>query len=220
MDTLIRVLIVDDHAIVREGLRALISTSPGLAMAGEAADGVEGVEKALALKPDVILMDLVMPRMDGPEAIRQIRQAQSTARILVLTSFSDDSRALPALKAGVQGYLLKNTPAEQIVQAIHDVAQDRVVLDPIIARRVMHQLDQTDEALAAPEPALTPRETDILRLIAQGLSNQEIAERLNLAEQTVRVHVSHLLAALHLSNRTQAALYALRQGLASLEPPG
>jgi two-component system, NarL family, response regulator LiaR len=218
MGAAIRVLIVDDHAIVREGLRALITTSPGLALAGEAADGQEAVEKALALKPDVILMDLVMPRMDGPEAIRQIRQTESTARIVVLTSFSDDSRALPALKAGVQGYLLKNTPAEQIVQAIVDVAQDRVVLDPIIARRVIHQMDQTDPP-AEPAATLTPRETDILRLITQGLSNQEIAERLSLAEQTVRVHVSHLLAALHLSNRTQAALYALRQGIASLDPP-
>ena len=214
----IRVLIADDHAIVREGLSSLIGAEADLQLVGEAADGVEAVEQALRLRPDVILMDLVMPRLGGLEAISRIRQAWPEAHILVLTSFSDDSKMLPALKAGAQGYLLKNAPAESIIHAIRDLAHDRGVLDPIIARRLIKEFDQTSPA-AEPEPALTPRETEILRLIAQGLSNQEIADRLHLSEPTVRVQVSHILAALQVSNRTQAALYALRKGIASLEPP-
>jgi two-component system, NarL family, response regulator LiaR len=218
MNELIRVLIADDHDVVREGLSSLIKAEPDLQLVGEAADGVEAVDKALRLRPAVILMDLMMPRLGGLEAISQIKQAWPEARILVLTSFSDDNKMLPALKAGAQGYLLKNAPAESIIQAIRDLAHDRGVLDPILARRLMREFDQTN-APATPEPTLTPRETEILQLIAHGLSNQEIADRLCLSEPTVRVQVSHILSALQVSNRTQAALYALRKGIASLEPP-
>jgi two-component system, NarL family, response regulator LiaR len=213
-----RVLITDDHTIVREGLRALISSMPDMVVAGEAANGLAAVEQARALKPDVILMDLLMPRLDGVEAIRQIKADNPAARILVLTSFSDDSKVFPALKAGALGYLLKDSASEVLIQAIRDVARGLSSLDAAIARRLMQEFSQPAGAAAPPEAALTERETDVLRLVAQGLSNQEIAEKLVISETTVRGHVSRILTALHVSNRTQAALHALRKGIASLDP--
>jgi two-component system, NarL family, response regulator LiaR len=212
-----RVLITDDHAVVREGLRALISSMPDMVVAGEASNGLAAVEQARALKPDVILMDLLMPRLDGLEAIRQIKADNPAARILVLTSFSDDSKVFPALKAGALGFLLKDSASEVLIQAIRDVARGLSSLDAAIARRLMQEFSQP-AAAAPPEATLTERETDVLRLVAQGLSNQEIAERLVISETTVRGHVSRILTALHLSNRTQAALHALRKGIASLDP--
>ena len=211
----IRILITDDHAVVREGLRTLISTEPGMEVVGEAADGVEAVQKACSLRPDVILLDMVMPRMGGLEAINAIKRECPEAHILVLTSFSDDEKVFPAIKAGALGYLLKNTTPERLLNAIRDVNQGKPSLSSDIAKKLMRELQRNSDLPPTEEP-LTAREMDVLRLVAQGLSNQEIAERLVIGEGTVRTHVSNILAKLHLANRTQAALYALREGLAPL----
>jgi NarL family two-component system response regulator LiaR len=215
MDDSIRVLIVDDHAIVREGLRGLLAAAPGMTVAGEAADGIEAVAQAQKLAPDVILMDLVMPRKDGIEAIEEIKEIQPLARILVLTSFADDDRVFPAIKAGALGYLLKDSSPRDLLEAIRDVHRGESFLHPAIARKLVRELSQPQDLPPAAEP-LTEREVEVLELVAHGLSNEAIAGRLFLSERTVRGHVSHILAKLHLANRTQAALYALREGLAEL----
>ncbi|MGD1992725.1 MAG: response regulator transcription factor [Anaerolineae bacterium] len=212
----IRVLIVDDHAVVREGLRALIETEPGMELAGEAADGVEAVTRALALQPDVILLDLMMPRKGGIEAIGEIMQANTSARILVLTSFAEDDKVFPAIKAGALGYLLKDASPAELLQAIRDVYRGEPSMHPTIARKLMREL-RRPAGLPPTEEPLTEREVEVLQLLARGLSNQEIADELVVSERTVRTHVSNILGKLHLANRTQAALYALREGLARLE---
>ncbi len=211
----IRILITDDHAVVREGLRTLIGTEPGMEVIGEAEDGFEAVQKACTLRPDVILLDMVMPRMDGLEVIHKIKGECPEARILVLTSFSDDEKVFPAIKAGALGYLLKNATPERLLNAIRDVHQGKPSMSSDIAKKLMHELQRASDLPPTEEP-LTEREMDVLRLVAQGLSNQEIAEALVLGEGTVRTHVSNILAKLHLANRTQAALYALREGFAPL----
>jgi NarL family two-component system response regulator LiaR len=213
--TPIRILIADDHAVVREGLEAIVSAQPDLALVGAAANGREAVALAAQLQPDVILMDLVMPEMDGLAAIQAIRAANPEARILVLTSFADDERLFPAMKAGAMGYLLKDTPRGPLVQAIRDVAQDKVSLHPAIARRMLREMGAPGSGAPAAPPAqpLTEREQETLRLIAQGLSNQEMAAAMSIHETTVAKYVSAVLAKLHLSSRTQAALYAVRMGL-------
>jgi two-component system, NarL family, response regulator LiaR len=213
----IRVLIVDDHAIVRKGIRALLSTEAGLEVVGEAGDGAEALAQAQALRPDVILMDLVMPNVDGIEATRQITAEQPTARILVLTSFAADDKVFPAIKAGALGYLLKDSGPGELVQAIHQVARGEPSLEPSIARKVLFELSHPPKSAPTTPDPLTERELDVLRLVAQGRSNREIAEELVIAEMTVRTHVSNILSKLHLASRTQAALYALREGLASLD---
>jgi NarL family two-component system response regulator LiaR len=212
----IRVLIADDHAVVRYGLRALFSSEPSLEVVGEAADGVSAVAQAQALHPDVLLLDLLMPGKDGVEVIKDVMQAAPDVRILVLTSFVDDEHLFPALRAGAYGYLLKESPPTELIQGIHDVVAGKSPLDPVIARRVLQELVQPPAPPAAAE-ALTDRETDVLGLVAQGRSNKAIAAELHLSERTVRSHVSSILAKLHLSSRTEAALYALRTGLAQLE---
>lgn len=212
----IRVLIVDDHAIVRKGIRALLATERDIQVIGEASDGTEAIAQAHALHPDVILMDLVMPKIDGIEATRQITAKQSGVRILVLTSFAADDKVFPAIKAGALGYLLKDTGPNDLVQAIHQVYQGQPSLEPSIARKVLSELAHPPQEPLTPDP-LTERELDVLRLVAQGKSNKEIAEELVIAEMTVRAHVSNILGKLHLASRTQAALYALRKGIASLE---
>jgi len=212
----IHILIADDHAIVREGLRTLIDAKPGMELVGEARDGVEAVTMASALHPDVILMDMVMPRKDGLAAIKDIIQENSEARILVLTSFDDDDRVFSAIKAGALGYLLKDSSPQQLLEAIRDVYHGRSSLHPTIALKVIRELNQPSDLPPTEEP-LTEREAETLRLIAQGLSNQDIAEQLTISERTVGKHVSNILDKLHLANRTQAALYALRHGLASLD---
>ena len=211
----IRILITDDHAVVREGLRTLIGTEPGMEVVGEAADGVEAVQKACDLRPDVILLDMVMPHMDGLEAIKEIKRECPEAHILVLTSFSDDEKVFPAIKSGALGYLLKNTTPERLLNAIRDVHQGKPSMSSDIANKLMHELQRSSDLPPTKEP-LTEREMDVLRLVAQGLTNQEIAERLVIGEGTVRTHVSNILGKLHLANRTQAALYALREGFAPL----
>jgi NarL family two-component system response regulator LiaR len=212
----IRILIADDHPVVRRGLTSLINIKPGMELVGEAADGVEAVEQAQALQPDVILLDLMMPRKDGLEAIREIKQANPDARILVVTSFAEDEKVFPAIKAGALGYLLKDSPPELLLQAIYDVYRGESSLHPTIARKLIRELNQPPDLPPTEEP-LSKRELEVLRLVARGLSNQEIAATLIVSEGTVRVHVSNILTKLHLANRTQAALYALQEGLASLD---
>ncbi len=216
MSKKIRILIADDHAIVRKGIRALLTTEPDIEVIGEAGNGAEAVALALKTSPDVILMDLVMPKVDGIEATRQISEQQPGARILVLTSFAADDKVFPAIKAGALGYLLKDSGPEALVQAIHQVYRGEPSLEPSIARKVLTELSAPPKKPLTADP-LTERELDILRLVAQGRSNKEIAEQLVIAEMTVRTHVSNVLGKLHLASRTQAALYALREGLASLE---
>jgi two-component system, NarL family, response regulator LiaR len=216
--TLIRILIADDHAVVREGLRALIEAKPDMELVGEAEDGIEAVLMARSLKPDVILLDLLMPRMDGIEAIGEIKQENPNARILVLTSFAADDKVFPAIKAGALGYLLKDSSSQDLIQAIRDVYQGESSLHPTIARRLIREILRPSTAAPA-ENLLTEREVAVLKLIAGGLSNQEIAETLSISERTVSSHVSNILGKLHLANRTQAAVYAFREGLASLGQP-
>ncbi len=208
----IRILIADDHAVVREGLRLLISSEPGMEVVGQAADGVEAILGALTLQPDVILLDLVMPRKDGIEAISEIIQENPKARILVLTSFAEDDKVFPAIKAGALGYLLKDSSPQELLQAIRDTYHGESSLHPTVARKLIRELSQPSDLPPAAEP-LTEREVEVLKLVAQGLPNQEIAEKLALSERTVRSHVSNILGKLHLANRTQAALYAVREGL-------
>ena len=212
----IRVLVVDDHAIVREGLRWLMSTEPGIELVGEAADGQDALEKARALCPDVILMDLVMPRMDGIVAISRIKETLPEVRVLVLTSFAEDEQVFPAIKAGALGYLLKDTSPQALLRAIRDIHAGMPTMHPLVARKLIQELQRPSDLPPTREP-LTEREMEVLRLVARGLSNEEIAERLYIGERTARTHVSNILSKLHLANRTQAALYALREGLAHLD---
>jgi NarL family two-component system response regulator LiaR len=212
----IRVLIADDHVVVREGLAAILTGQPDMELVGQATDGVEAVALAEELAPDVILLDMVMPEQDGLAAIGHIVAHNPQARILVLTSFADDERIFLAIKAGALGYLLKDAPRDHLLQAIRDVARGRAFLDPSIAVKVIRELDEPSDLPATTDP-LTARELDTLRLIARGMTNQDIAGALHLHERTVAKYVSNILGKLHLANRTQAALYALRQGLASLE---
>ena len=208
----VRVLIVDDHAIVRKGIRALLSEADGFEVVGEADNGQEAVLRAEESSPDVILMDLLMPGMDGIEATRQITSRRPGAHVLVLTSFAADNKVFPAIKAGASGYLLKDSSPDELVRAIRQVHRGEPSLHPTIARKLLQEVAHPAELQPAPE-ALTGREMEVLRLIAQGLSNQEIADRLVVSEPTVRAHVSRILGKLHLASRTQAALYAVREGL-------
>jgi NarL family two-component system response regulator LiaR len=216
MTSPIRVLIADDHAILRKGIRALLGTEPDIEVVGETADGLETVAQAESLRPDVILMDLVMPKMDGIEATRRITSEQPGIRILVLTSFAADDKVFPAIKAGALGYILKDSGPAELVQAIHQVYQGQPSLEPSIALKMLQELSHTPQRPPTPDP-LSEREMEVLRLLAQGKSNREIAEQLVITELTVRTHVSNILGKLHLASRTQAALYALKEGLASLE---
>jgi two-component system, NarL family, response regulator LiaR len=212
----IRILIADDHAIIRKGIRALLQTEIGIEVVGEARDGGEVIEAAAQLHPDVILMDLVMPPFDGVEAIHKILSLQPKIRILVLTSFATEDKIFPAIKAGATGYLLKDIYPEDLICAIRQVYHGECSLHPIIARKLLLKIAVPEEQDAPSDP-LSKREIVILQLLAQGLSNQQISMQLTISEATVRTHVSHILNKLHLTNRTQAALYALHTGLALLE---
>lgn len=215
-NTPIRIIIADDHTVVREGLEAILSAQPDMVLVGVAVNGAEAVDLANEQRPDVILMDLVMPRVDGLAAIQLIRAANPNAKILVLTSFADDERVFPAIKAGAMGYLLKDTPREELIQAIRDVAEGTVSLHPSIARRILREINEPS-APTPPAVTLTERELETLRLIASGLSNQEMALKMMIHENTVAKYVSSVLAKLNLTNRTQAALYAIRMGLVKPE---
>jgi len=212
----IRLLVVDDHAIVRKGICALLAQVADMRVIGEASDGEAAVAQADALKPDVVLMDLVMPKMDGVEAIRQILARLPETRIIALTSFVADDKVFPAIKAGARGYLLKDSEPEELLATIRRVYAGEASLHPSIALKVLDELSHPQKHPPTPEP-LTEREVQVLRLIARGLDNHAIAAQLNIGEATVRTHVGNILSKLQLANRVQAALYALRQGLTTLE---
>ena len=211
----IRVLIVDDHVVVRKGLRALLGTESDIDVVGEAGNGQETLSQVEHLRPDVILMDLMMPQMDGTEATRVITERWPDIRILVLTSFGGDDKVFPAIKAGARGYLLKDSGPEDVVRSIREVYRGESSLHPAIARKVLRELTTPPEHSEAAD-SLTDREMEVLRLIASGMSNQEIAEKLVITEATARAHVSNILGKLRLASRVQAALFALREGLAPL----
>jgi NarL family two-component system response regulator LiaR len=218
----IRVLIADDHPMVRQGLRTFLELHEEIEVIGEAADGLEAVEQARRLQPDVVLMDLVMPHLDGIVATRQIRSLSPITQVLALTSFAEDDKVFPAIEAGALGYLLKDVNPDGLVKAIQAAQRGEVQLHPNITKRLMQQA-----AARAGQPpavkgasageanlaALTERELDVLRLIATGLNNREIAQQLVISEKTVKTHVSNILTKLHLTDRTQAAIYALKTGL-------
>ncbi len=212
----IRVLIVDDHAVVREGLRALISYEPGMTVVGEAEDGIEAMFKAREHQPDVVLLDLVMPRQDGLATINQLQEELPDARILVLTSYAEDDKVFMAIKSGALGYLLKDSAPDELLKAIREVNQGQSSLHPTIARKLVREMSQPTNLPLAEDP-LTPREMDVLKLVAKGMANQDISEELVISVQTVRTHVSNILSKLHVANRTQAALFALREGIADLD---
>ncbi len=216
MSNPIRILITDDHVVVRRGTQALLATEPEIEVVGEAKNGEEAVAKALQVQPDVILMDLEMPVMDGIEAIRRITASRPDARILVLTSFATDDKVFPAIKAGALGYLLKDSSPDDLIRAIRQVHRGESSLHPTIARKLLQEMSRPMQKPPTEDP-LTEREVEVLRLVAQGRSNQEIADELVISEATVRTHVSNILGKLHLASRTQAALYALKEGLASLD---
>jgi NarL family two-component system response regulator LiaR len=197
-------------------LAVLLATERDMKVVGEARDGQEAVEKAGSLKPDVVLMDLVMPQMDGIEATRKITEAHPEVKVLVLTSFAADDKVFPAVKAGALGYLMKDSSPEELVEAIHRVQHGEPSLEPDIARKVLQELSHPGKEKPTSDP-LTERELEVLRLISQGLSNKEIAASMFITEWTVRTHVNNILSKLHLASRTQAALYALRSGLASID---
>ena len=211
----IRILVVDDHAIVRTGISAWIETEADLELAGEASDGVEAIEKALKLDPDVILMDLVMPKKDGIYAITNIIRENPNACILVITSFSEKTSAVPAIKAGASGFIMKDTSPEEMLQAIREVHRGNPWLSPEITRMLMRNNAEQE----SPHPLkelLTARELDVLKLLAQGLSDEEIAAELVVSKATVRFHVTNVFQKLQLKSRTQAALYAIREGFVSI----
>ena len=205
----IRVLIADDHAVVREGLRAFLELQDGLEVVGEAADGVEAVREAERLRPNVILMDLVMPELDGVGAMRELHDRVPGTRAIVLTSFLEDERLLPALRAGAAGYLLKNVQPQELTRAIRAAHAGEALIDPQVAARLV---DALSEGPTLERAELTPREQDVLDLIGRGFANKRIARELGIAEKTVKTHVSHVLAKLGVTDRTQAALYAARLG--------
>jgi DNA-binding NarL/FixJ family response regulator len=213
----IRVLIVDDHAVVREGLRTFLELQDGIEIAGEAADGAQAIELAAALEPDVILMDLVMPHVDGVGAMREIRRLVSGSRVIVLTSYLDDDRLLPAIEAGADGYLLKDVEPAELARAIRTVQAGEAMIAPTVAGRLLRSLSQPRGRAAGDGERLTPREHEVLALIAAGRSNKRIALELGIAEKTVKTHVGHVLAKLGVSDRTQAALLAVQRGLVQVQ---
>ena len=209
----IKMVIVDDHRVVRSGVKALVETEPELEVIGEAGDGREAVTKVKAQQPDVVLMDLVMPEMDGVEATKEITKLSANPRILILTSFSEEERIIQAIKAGASGYLIKDASPDELVRAIKDVYRGESTLDPKVAGTVLRSVQNEPEDSSE---NLTNREIEILELLAEGLPNEGIAERLYIRERTVRSHASNILGTLNLANRTQAALYAVRKGIADL----
>jgi NarL family two-component system response regulator LiaR len=208
----VRVMIVDDHAVVREGLRNFLGMLPSIELVGEAASGSEAIERAPKAKPQVVLMDLMMPGMDGIEATRRLHELHPEMKVIVLTSFADDDRLFPALRAGAVAYLLKDVGPKELAEAIAAAARGEVRLHPDVTRRLMSEV--SGGAQKRPEDELTDREREVLRCIARGRSNKEIGEELFISEKTVKTHVGSILAKLDLADRTQAALYAVKHGLA------
>jgi len=211
MSAPIRLLIVDDHPVVRDGLKGMLSGQPGFEIAGEAADGLQGVQLAAQLKPDVVLMDLRMPNLDGAAATQRIRSTLPGVRVLVLTTYDSDAEILKAIEAGATGYILKDAPREELFRAIRATAQGQSYLSPAVATRLMSQLR------AAPQDALSPREVDVLTWVAKGASNKEIAQHLFISEATVKSHLLHIFEKLGAGDRTQAVTLAVQKGLIQLE---
>lgn len=217
MSNVIKVLLVDDHDIVRIGVRSFLCSFDDIEVVGEAANGQEAVDMTAEFSPDIILMDMLMPVMDGIQAIREIRDRKLPGRIIALTSFATDDKLFPAIKAGAMGYLLKDSTPDELLDAIRRVHRGEPSLAPDIARKVLSELSQPGEDADTPTPdPLTPRELDTLKLVAKGKSNKIIAEEMFVSEATVRTHMTSILSKLHLANRVEATLYALREGIASL----
>jgi len=215
----IRLLLCDDHAMFRQGVRSILETEDGLRISGEAATGREAVRHALQIKPDVVLMDIQMPELDGVAATKEILSEWPEANVIILTMYRQDRYVFEAIKAGARGYLLKDSGADELIAAIRKVAEGETLLNPELAATVLDEFDKVSELPEHPEhkiSGLTEREEDILRLLAQGKSNQDIAFELNVSEKTVRNRLSEIFSKLRLNNRTEAALYALREGIASL----
>ena len=219
----IRVLIVDDHPMVRQGLRTFLELHEEIEVIGEAANGLEAVEQVRQFQPDVVLMDLVMPQLDGIAATRQIRGVSSTTQVLALTSFAEDDKVFPAIEAGATGYLLKDVTPDDLIKAIQAAHSGEAQLHPNITKKLMQQVaaragqPRSERAKETAIEELTERELDVLRFIAKGLNNREIAGQLVISEKTVKTHVSNILTKLHLADRTQAAIYALKAGLVKNE---
>jgi len=212
----ITVMLIDDHRVVRQGLRDFLELQDYIDVVGEAASGLEGVQLARELLPEVVLMDLVMPGIDGVETTRRVKAASPSSRVIVLTSFADDDKVFPAIKAGAISYLLKDISPEELAHAIRAAQRNEAVLHPEVAAKLMQEFSSPRTA-EAPVEQLTEREMDVLRLIAKGQSNKEIADTLIISEKTVKTHVSNILSKLHLADRTQAAIYALRQRLVPID---
>jgi two-component system, NarL family, response regulator LiaR len=213
MSDQITILLIDDHALVRQGLRAYLSTIPDFMVVGEAGSGAEGAKRAAELIPDVVLMDLVMPGMDGVEATRQVRAVSPRSHVIVLTSYHDDEHIFPALRAGALSYLLKDVAMEEVAEAVRRAARGEATLHPRVAARVIQEVHGVKPDAPNPFSELTEREMDVLHLIAAGMSNADIAAKLVISEYTVKGHVSNILSKLHLADRTQAAVMAWQQGL-------
>jgi NarL family two-component system response regulator LiaR len=211
----IRILVVDDQTVVREGLAAILSYYSDIEVIGQAADGIQAMEIIKKEKPDVVLLDMAMPNQDGLTTIPKIRETAPNTRILVVTAFAENDLVYQAIKAGALGYILKDATRDQLLLAIRDVAQGRASLQPSIAVKLIQEINHPSELLYTEDP-LTRRELETIRLIARGLSNQEIADKLVVNERTIAKYVSSILDKLHLANRTQAALYALREGITGL----
>jgi NarL family two-component system response regulator LiaR len=211
---MISVIIVDDHVVVRKGLRLLLEQQPDITVVGEGGDGEQAISLAAELLPDVALLDLLMPKVDGLTAVREIKRITPSTQVIVLTSYHEDDQIFGVIKAGALSYLLKDTSPEELVAAVRGAIQGESKLHPMVAARVLREVQQRDHS---PLADLTPREVDVLTLIARGRSNYEIANELSIGERTVKSHVSNILSKLHLADRTQAAIYALQQRLVPLK---
>lgn len=213
----ITVMLVDDHAMVRQGVRAFLVTQPDLSVVGEASSGEEAVKMAAQFVPDVILMDLIMPNMDGVEATRRVKQVSPRSQVVVLTSYHEDENIFPALKAGALSYILKDLSAEELASAVRKAAVGEAILHPRVAARVIKELQGARGEKVNPFTELSGRELEVLKLIADGMSNAEMAAKLVLSEKTIKGHVSNILSKLQLADRTQAAVYAWREGIVRKE---
>ena len=211
--TLITVLIVDDHALVRQGVRAFLETQPGISVVGDVGSGAEALQAAKESAPDVALMDLIMPEMDGVEATRRLKQISPHTQVIVLTSYHQDEHIFPAIRAGAISYLLKDVDARELAEAIRRAAHGEATLHPQVAARVVQEIHGASQANTNPFTDLSDRELEVLKLIAAGVSNTDIAAQLVISEKTVKSHVSNILSKLHVIDRTQAAIYAWREGV-------